>query len=315
MRQIATGIIAIAMMFSLVACGNQEPTRESFNIVDSDNTHQEQQVDQENPGNAQTSEETPGTDNPDEATEPNNTDTDITEDNTENTDNEEDAPQMEIDVPSVTDDGNKEDTEGTDEPENTDGNETTVINTRFSDVPRSYAHYNAVTRMVEGGLVTGYGDGTFGPNDSITIGQFAQIMCRVMGLPTGSGETGWWAQRAVESCVDGGYLVDRGLANAANYDKPITREEAIVALQLATDRDAIKENSFSKENIPDYFDISEEFRETILAAYNSGITTGITGTDGSNKFLPKQNITRGEVCQIFYNINWTEAGAGIPVEE
>ena len=107
MRQIATGIIAIAMMFSLVACGNQEPTRESFNIVDSDNTQQEQQVDQENPGNEQTSEETPGTDNTDEATEPNNTDTDITEDNTENTDNEEDAPQMEIDEPSVTDDGNK----------------------------------------------------------------------------------------------------------------------------------------------------------------------------------------------------------------
>ena len=59
------------------------------------------------------------------------------------------------------------------------------------------------------------------------------------------------------------------------------------------------------EDIPDYADISPEYKENVLKAYNCLITTGV---DVKRTFLPKNSLKRGEVCQLFYNLNWTMIG-------
>ena len=48
--------------------------------------------------------------------------------------------------------------------------------------------------------------------------------------------------------------------------------------------------------------ISDKYKALILQAYNSGITTGV---NEQLKFSPKNKLTRGQVCQLFYNVNWT----------
>ncbi len=51
----------------------------------------------------------------------------------------------------------------------------------FTDVAVGQYYYNAIAWAAENGIVTGYGDGTFGPDDSITREQMAAILYRYAG--------------------------------------------------------------------------------------------------------------------------------------
>lgn len=60
----------------------------------------------------------------------------------------------------------------------------TPTGTHYADVPADAWYAEAVNAMTEGGLLTGYTDGLFHPDDSITYAQFVTILCRIMGLDT-----------------------------------------------------------------------------------------------------------------------------------
>lgn len=177
--------------------------------------------------------------------------------------------------------------------------DTTNHSKTFSDVIPEQWYYKAVTEMAQVGLVNGYGTGEFGPSNSISINEFCEILSRAAGMATGPDGSGWWAGRAVESCVQAGYIQNRGEINANNYGALITREEAIAALQRASSGYTNVKHELSLSNIPDSADISPEYRADIVDAYRAGISTGV---DGTGKFAPKKNLSRAEVCQMFYNL-------------
>ncbi len=183
----------------------------------------------------------------------------------------------------------------------TTGTPPVVIGTRFEDVSADAWYAPAVEFMASNGLVTGYGSGKFGPGDSLTIAQFAQILARAQDLETGAGETGWWAEKALAACLERGWITDRGEINTANYDTTIRRQEAISAMQRASQRKPIDGNNYTLEDIPDHENICEKYRNDVVAAYNSGITAGV---DGIGTMLPLNTLTRAEVCQLFYNLGW-----------
>ena len=49
----------------------------------------------------------------------------------------------------------------------------------FTDVSEGDWFYNAVISMADNGIISGDGDGTFRPNDPITIGEMATLVCRI----------------------------------------------------------------------------------------------------------------------------------------
>lgn len=53
----------------------------------------------------------------------------------------------------------------------------------FKDVPQSQWSYGAIAALANAGVINGYGDGRFGPNDSITRAQMASILVKAFGLP------------------------------------------------------------------------------------------------------------------------------------
>ena len=57
-------------------------------------------------------------------------------------------------------------------------------------------------------------------------------------------------------------------------------------------------------DIPDYDQISPEYQDTIMNAYNFNITDGMKA---DHTFVPQGTLTRAQVCQLFYNLNWTTA--------
>ena len=52
---------------------------------------------------------------------------------------------------------------------------TTVFGARFSDMSGHWAE-NVVNEMATKGILNGFGDGTFKPNNSVTREQFAKIL-------------------------------------------------------------------------------------------------------------------------------------------
>lgn len=60
----------------------------------------------------------------------------------------------------------------------------TTSGPHFSDVPKSDMFYGYIETAYNQGVITGYGDGTFHPNGSVTRGQLCQIVVKAMGWAT-----------------------------------------------------------------------------------------------------------------------------------
>ena len=56
--------------------------------------------------------------------------------------------------------------------------------TTFFDVETTNAHFDAITSLVERGIIKGYADGTYRPNATITRGQAAKILAKTLNLIT-----------------------------------------------------------------------------------------------------------------------------------
>ena len=175
--------------------------------------------------------------------------------------------------------------------------------TTFMDVSADFWGYNAIEALAAGGLVSGIGGNKFAPNGDITYAQYCQIAARALGLETGSDETRYWAAKAIKSCLEKNIIFNRGDINSKNYDIPMTREAAVSAMYLLVkDNYNVIKMDITSLDIPDYNQISAEYRSNVLKAYNIGITGGV---DSNRTFAPAANLTRAQVCQLFYNLGIT----------
>ena len=106
----------------------------------------------------------------------------------------------------------------------------------YNDVPPQDWYGEAVRWADSAGVATGYGNGTFGPNDPITREQMATMLWRYAGSPKVNGslssfvdgeQTSDWAQSAMI------WVVDQGLIAGVGNDRLEPREQATRA-QAAT---------------------------------------------------------------------------------
>lgn len=203
-------------------------------------------------------------------------------------------------------------------PEEMPQEESVIELVQFTDVAAEAWYSDAVNALAKGGLVAGIGDNKFNPEGTLTIAQFCQILARASNLGTGADEAGYWAAQAVKNCIDAGYVFSAGDITPENYDVAITREAAVAAMYLAKKASLTEnETKLAVTEIPDFDLISEQYKENILNAYKYGITNGM---DEARTFNPQGLLTRAQVCQLFYNLNWTapsvetEAPVEAPVE-
>lgn len=52
----------------------------------------------------------------------------------------------------------------------------------FSDVPSDYTYYSAITNLTAEGIINGFEDGTFKPEDPVTRAQFTKIICYALNV-------------------------------------------------------------------------------------------------------------------------------------
>lgn len=173
----------------------------------------------------------------------------------------------------------------------------TVSDVKFSDVNSSAWYAQNVSDMAENGYLSGYEDGTFRPNGTITYAEFVTIVKR---CATGTAEKsayGHWAKNTMEYAYQSTWY-DYDEINESHYDLPIPRYMAvkILALGMNIPQNEQENNAYWKymNEIKDFNTIDGRYAYLVVRAYNNGILTG----DESGCFNAKSNLTRAEACAI-----------------
>ena len=163
----------------------------------------------------------------------------------------------------------------------------------FSDT-RGHWGEKAITRWVDLGLAAGYEDGTFRPDRMLTRGEFAALMCSLLGLAEqadnrfGDLPADMWYTPYMLACVKAGIL--GGTDAGAEPESPVTREQAavILARALAIDGKA------GKTSFKDNGDISWWAVHDVKAIADKGIVAGM----GDGRFAPKTPLTRAQAVTM-----------------
>lgn len=191
----------------------------------------------------------------------------------------------------------------------------------FTDVKPGDAHYEAITAVVKAGIINGYDNSTFGPNDPMTFSQLLRVVNRARGnadFPYHFSSEAWEnkiVDRGAAAYWMWNYLRDgvapdnicRVLGNTAltNLEAKLAGNTHAQASTVNDFADTATINAWVKEYREEEavgnngYTPEKTFRKAICNAYNWDLTKWLVGAD--MKFDPYATITRGELCQCLYN--------------
>ena len=177
----------------------------------------------------------------------------------------------------------------------------------FADT-KDYWGANYVEFLYTSGVTTGYADGTFRPDQNITRAQFSVMLFRYLGLEESKyadvvlpfadvDKIGEYAIPAIKALYTEGVINGSTGSDGKLYfnpNSPLTRAQAATMIGRTQEKGyATVELTFTDAGkIPGYatFYIQTMAAQGILGGY----------TDGS--FRPHNNITRGQMAKILYNL-------------
>lgn len=178
---------------------------------------------------------------------------------------------------------------------------TAPMATSFADVKQGDWYYSTVTNMASKGLFSGYDDGNFHPNDSMTKAQFLTVVCRILGYDITTNGDNWW-QGAYNAAIDNG-LVDGSEMSANQMNDSVKRQEmalvAVRALEKLNESTAAQYAENVKNAIPDYANIGGHYKDFVCAAYEKGILCGV---DSKGTFDPQGTLNRASAATVLNRI-------------
>ena len=159
------------------------------------------------------------------------------------------------------------------------GNPEAGMHPRFSDVPAEAWYENALAWAVEAGVIGGYADGRFGPNDPVTREQFVTILWRYTGSPAGTQTDSFsdgkvisaYAAEAVQWAAGKGIISGRSDGRFAPHSG-VTRAEAAVMLYRYLSRqedEAPAESGSTEETAPAVFMTTNLTADGLMAVYEA----------------------------------------------
>lgn len=171
----------------------------------------------------------------------------------------------------------------------------------FKDVQSHWAKAD-IEAAVAKGLLKGYEDNTFKPNNSLTRVQAVSILVRALQLTstasapfTDISAYNAETKREIAAAYEANILV--GTSNKFSPSSPISREE--LAVMLANAYAHLTGNAYTAAQIAPLKDIaqlSEKSQQAITFLYNFDIAQG---ADGS--FNPTNSITRAHAAKMYVN--------------
>ena len=154
----------------------------------------------------------------------------------------------------------------------------------------------SIDYMVKKGVLSGYTDGSFRPDATVTRAEFVKMTVETFGL-VGSVSPGFadvapsdWYYPYVASAKAQGFLIDYG--TYFNPNTEMTREEAVTLVSRYLDLPADKTHTSAV--YADYNTITPEYRAHVLRASYAGLIKGYPDIT----FRPQKTLTRAEALVV-----------------
>lgn len=165
----------------------------------------------------------------------------------------------------------------------------------FPDLRMNYWYSDSIQFIFDRGVVTGFPDGTYRPETTITRADAMTMIGRAIGLKTDASshyfkdvKTGSYAAGYINKAYELGYI--KGITNDSfQPEAPIKRGDMALIMKRVFDLTSSGGSSFSDVSASKYY------AEAIQAAYENGI---VQGYKIDNTFRPEAPITRAENAEI-----------------
>jgi len=169
-------------------------------------------------------------------------------------------------------------------------------------VPTAYIFYNDIVFITCRGIVNGYVEGLYRPNNNTIRGQFAKIVVRGFGIPSYTPSsptfndvpTAYTFYPFIEAAVQAGVMQGYG-SSTFGPDRAVNRVETVVTLQR------IRNYPLYTPTTPTFSDVpagSFGFNE-VETLYHRGILSGQPcKTGGGTCFRRFDYIIRGEMAKV-----------------
>ena len=158
----------------------------------------------------------------------------------------------------------------------------------FKDTPSNAWYASAVSSLVQAGVIAGYDDGTFRPNNAVTYGEALKMIMRAAGYPAQQEGTGAnWAINYKNTAVADG-LVDESIV----LSNPINRSAVAAIAAKALHLSPVSGTS-------PFADTSDGY---VLALYQAGIVQG-DASSGTAYYNGSDTLNRAQISAIIYRIN------------
>lgn len=178
----------------------------------------------------------------------------------------------------------------------------TIPDEIYSDLDGYDWAVDSVVALTEKGIISGDGNGTFRPADSITREEFCKLVVSAFGLTADSATAGfndvdsgdWYADSVAIAAANG---VVNGVADGVfGVGQSITREDMAVMLYRAYTKTVAEMTKTTDFEFDDDNSIADYAKEAVYAMKAAGVINGI---DGAN-FAPKDTARRAEAAKMIY---------------
>lgn len=173
-----------------------------------------------------------------------------------------------------------------------------AMQTAFNDTKGHWAT-ESVNYLVSLKAISGYPDGSFKPDDSVTRAEFAKIVCNAFGIAGGYkaiyddvSENDWFAQSV---CALSQINIINGYNSSFTPNSNIKREDAAVILHRLLTYLNISQSG-SKSSFNDMNSISDYALASVEKMSEAGIING----DENSMFNPLKTLTRAEAAAIIH---------------
>lgn len=164
----------------------------------------------------------------------------------------------------------------------------------FHDVPESHWAFNPIHEMSIEGIINGFDNSIYKPEETVTKAQAAALISTVQGLNTGKQAqfaditSNHWALGAISATVEAGYFTV-GNDNRFDPNKPMTRAEVAELLRRAYQLDG----NGTSINFTDVATNNWAY-EAIRAAAGANLMNGFP----DDTYRPNERVTRAQFARI-----------------
>lgn len=188
---------------------------------------------------------------------------------------------------------------------------------RFTDVPSNFWAYESITKMTKEGLMSGYRNGTFKPNDPLSREEAASLFSNMIGdtpsimLASSFSDitSDRWSSLAIESVARANIISGYG-DNTYRPEQYMSRQEfAVVADKFLHYQGYRTEDPTALDTI--HFSDQKFIAPWAQSSVRELASWGFINYSTKGLFNPEKYITRGEAAEITYRLLFSKEATAI----